>query len=158
MNRFPPEVIAAAQAAEKAYYPLGPFVSVSLAQWALESNYGLALSGANNPFGIKANQAQIASGQCRACWTHETINGNYIKVIQYFASYPDLQGAFMAHAHLLATSPYYVKAQHAATPDAYAEALQGVYATGIPGQPYGASLIAIMKGANLYQYDVTHTG
>jgi hypothetical protein len=40
MGQFPQDVINAAKAAEAAFYPKGPFVSIILAQWALESGYG----------------------------------------------------------------------------------------------------------------------
>ena len=153
MTQFPLDVIAAAQAAEKAFYPLGPFVSVSLAQWALESAYGRAEpADSNNPFGIKA----VAGQDSVVAETHETLHGVYVELPQHFAKYASLEDAFMAHAKLLATAPCYHAAQAAQTPDAYATALQGVYATGIPGHPYGAALIAIMKSANLYQFDVAH--
>ena len=150
MTFFPSEVIIAAQAAEKAFYPYGPFVSVSLAQWALESAYGTAEpAGSNNPFGIKS----VAGQDSVVAWTHETLHGVYVRIPQHFAKYDNLSEAFMAHAKLLATSPWYHAAQHAQTADEYAQALQGIYATGIPGHPYGAALIAIMRAADLYQYD-----
>ena len=150
MTQFPTEVIAAAQASEKAFWPNGPFPSVSLAQWALESAYGADMpAGSDNPFGIKAvaGQADVVA------WTHETLHGVYVSLPQHFAKYANMNEAFLAHAKLLATAPCYHAAQAAQTPDAYAMALQGVYATGIPGHPYGLALIAIMKSANLYQYD-----
>jgi flagellum-specific peptidoglycan hydrolase FlgJ len=150
MASYPEEIILAATAAENAYYPYGPFVSVSLAQWALESAYGRAEPvGSNNPFGIKAvaGQAEVVS------MTHETLHGHYVEIPQAFAKYDNVAEAFMAHARLLATSPWYRAAQHAQTADEYAQCLQGIYATGIPGHPYGEALIVIMKGADLYQYD-----
>jgi len=150
MTQFPAEVIAAAQESERRFYPYGPFVSVSLAQWALESAYGHAEPAeSDNPFGIKAiaGQAEVVAE------THETLHGVYVELPQMFAKYASLADAFDAHAKLLATAPRYHAAQAAQTPDAYAMALQGVYATGIPGHPYGLALIAIMKSANLYQYD-----
>jgi hypothetical protein len=71
--------------------------------------------------------------------------------------YPSVAEAFDAHAELLATSHYYFSARAAipsgiteASANAFANALTGVYAT---APNYGASLIAIMKGDNLYQYD-----
>ena len=152
-NQFPPEVVAAAQASEWKFYPYGPFASVSLAQWALESAYGRAEPPASdNPFGIKAvpGQADVVA------MTHETLHGIYVALPQHFAKFDSLEEAFDAHAKLLATAPCYHAAQHAQTPDEYAHALLHIYATGIPGHPYDAALIAIMRGANLYQYDVQH--
>jgi flagellum-specific peptidoglycan hydrolase FlgJ len=149
MSKFTAEAIAAAQDAQRRW---NIFASVSLAQWALESNYGAAQpSGSNNPFGIKAVDGQPFV----YAWTHETIDGRYVKVIQKFGCYQNLEAAFEAHARLLATSRYYVKAQHADNPKTFARDLNGIYATGIPGHPYDDALIAIMDGADLYQYDLT---
>jgi flagellum-specific peptidoglycan hydrolase FlgJ len=152
MGQFPDDVIEAARAAELKYYPLGPFVSVSLAQWALESAYGRAEpAGSDNPFGIKA----VAGQASVVAMTHETLHGVYVALPQRFAVYASLSEAFDAHAKLLATAPCYHAAQAAQTPEDYAMALQGVYATGIPGHPYGNALIALMKTFDLYQYDRT---
>lgn len=151
---IPPEVLAAARAAHAHYFPKGPFVSVTIAQWAVESAWGKSQSGKNNFFGIKANSQQIADKQATARWTQETKGGVYMKVIQWFADYPSVDAGFMAHAYLLATSKIYVDAQHAATPDVYALALEhDGYATGIPGHPYGQTLISVMKANNLYAFD-----
>ena len=156
MPAIPASVIAAANSAHAAYFPRGPFVSVTLAQWIIESAWGTVVSGANNYFGIKATAAQIHDGHATARWTHETRGGQYIKTVQYFADYPDAEACFQAHARLLATSPIYKEAQNAVTADAYAMALdQDGYATGIPGHPYGETLIAVMKENKLYAYDET---
>jgi len=56
VSSFPPEIISAAQTAQAAY---GVPASVTLAQWALESDYGQHMpQGSNNPFGIKAKPGQ----------------------------------------------------------------------------------------------------
>ena len=151
MPLFPPDVIAAAQASHAKYFPLGPYASVSLAQWAVESAYGRVMSGANNPFGIKATAAQIAAGEATIRWTQEFIDGEYQKVQQYFADYPDLTGAFEAHARLLATSPIYIEAQRASTVDYYVIAMARHYAT---DPNYASKILAIIRQNNLTQYDV----
>jgi hypothetical protein len=149
MSTFPFGVVAAAQAAQRRW---NIFASVTLAQWALESAFGRAEpAGSNNPFGIKA----VAGQPSVSAWTHETLNGRYVSVIQNFAAFANIDDAFEAHARLLATSRYYVEAQHADNPKSFALALQGVYATGIPGHPYGLALIALMDENDLYQYDLT---
>jgi hypothetical protein len=150
--RFSPDVVAAAQAADRKYTI---FASVSLAQWAVESDYGRAMPpDSNNPFGIKAvgDQPYVAS------WTHETIGARYIKVVQRFARFASIAEAFEAHAKLLATSGYYVAARHALNPRQFANDLTGIYATGIPGHPYGEALIAIMDANDLYQFDAKRPG
>jgi flagellum-specific peptidoglycan hydrolase FlgJ len=70
-----------------------------------------------------------------------------------FRVYHNVAESITDHAKLLATSAAYHQAmasRHA--PDAFANALTGVYAA---DPQYGANLIAIMRLYNLYQYDVT---
>ena len=151
---FTPELIAAAQASEAKFYPLGPFVSISLAQWAVESAYGRAQSGKNNFFGIKANAAQIAAGKATACRTREFIDGEYQTEVLYFADYASLQECFDAHATLL-TEPSlkwaYGECWTAPTPQAYAIALGKHYAT---APNYPEVLMGVINQWSLTQYDV----
>ena len=150
--RFTP-VIPYAVASHAKFYPRGPFASITLAQWAIESAYGRHMSGRNNCFGIKATAAQIQMGQATSRWTHETLGGQYQKMLQYFADYNTLGDCFDAHAHLL-TTPWYQRCIDATTSREYAHALWLChYATGIPGHPYDAALIAVMDANDLYQFD-----
>ena len=57
----PPYLIAAAQSSHKKFWPKGPFVSVNIAQFGLESDWGKTQSGVNNFFGIKANASPALS-------------------------------------------------------------------------------------------------
>jgi hypothetical protein len=142
---FPPDVIAAAQASQKTWkIP----AAVTLAQWALESNWGKAMPiGSNNPFGIKA-----AAGQPYVeAHTREVIKHKSITVLAKFRKFASLNEAFDQHGHLLATALPYAHARTlVGNPDAFADALTGVYAT---DPNYGALLKKIMKSHNLYQYD-----
>lgn len=147
MGSFAQVVIDAAVASKKKWnIP----ASVALAQWALESNFGLAVpSGSNNPFGMKALEGQPF------VWatTREFINGKYVTVKAKFRKFGSLSAAFDAHGQLLATAPAYAKARmFRADPDGFADALSGVYAT---DPHYGIKLKAIMKQFNLYQYDLS---
>jgi len=156
MNLFPENIITGAKAAEAAFYPKGPYVSIILAQWGLESDYGKYVSGKNNYFGIKATLAQIAAKQATIRLTHETIQGVYRPMYQYFADYPDVTTGFMAHSALLCEPSMewaYGDCWRAQTPQAYAHALREHYATGQPNDPYDVVLITIMDENNLYQYD-----
>lgn len=150
MSQFPADVVAAAQASHAKYFPLGPYASVSLAQWAIESAYGRAMSGKNNPFGIKATQTQIAAGEATVRWTKEFYGGQYHSVKQYFADYPDQSGAFDAHAKLLATSPVYAEAQRASTVHDYVVAMARHYAT---APNYASVILGVIQANNLTQYD-----
>lgn len=147
--------IDAAQRSHAKVYPRGPFTSVILAQFGIESNWGTEPSGDHNYFGIKANKSQIAAMQCTIRWTHETLpSGQYVKIAQYFADYDTIDECFDAHAALLCTS-HYIDCQHAATPEEYCHALWADgYATGIPGHPYDTVLINVINTMNLKQYDL----
>jgi len=142
---FPPDVIAAAQASHNAWkIP----ASVTLAQWALESNWGRAMpAGSNNPFGIKA-----AAGQPYVkATTREVIRGQSVNVVARFRRFASMSEAFDQHGRLLATAHPYAHARTLANnPNAFADALTGVYAT---DPNYGTALKRIMKSHNLYQYD-----
>ena len=149
-NPFPSDVIAAAQASHQRFYPKGPFASITLAQWAVESGYGKHMSGVNNPFGIQATKFQIAAHEARLVWSREWNGKQYVPREEWFASYPSLEAAFNAHAELL-TTPHYQRCMDAQTPEAYAEAL---HACGYATAPnYASTLISVIRQYNLTQYD-----
>ena len=150
MSQFSQDVVEAAQAAHRAFFPKGPFASVTLAQWALESGFGKHLSGVNNPFGIKATAAQRAAGKARLCVTKEFVNGAYRVEDLWFADYVTLSEAFEAHARLLALSPIYAAAQAQADVPSYVRAMAKHYAT---APNYAEVLLGIIKTYNLEQYD-----
>jgi hypothetical protein len=142
---FPQDVIAAAQASQTAWkIP----ASVTLAQWALESNWGRAMpTGSNNPFGIKAAQGQPYVEAS----TREVINGQSVTVVARFRKFASINEAFDQHGRLLATARPYAHARTLINdPDAFADALTGVYAT---DPNYGTVLKRLMKSYNLYQYN-----
>ena len=142
---FPAAVIAGAQASEKTWkIP----AAITLAQWALESNWGKAMPpGSNNPFGIKAK----AGEPYVEANTHEVIKGKRVLVVAKFRKFASLDDAFDQHGRLLATAGAYAHARTLiSNPDAFADALTGVYAT---DPSYGTKLKTTMKAHNLYQYD-----
>lgn len=156
-SRYPASVIAGARAASRLKAgATAPFASINAVQWALESAYGKALSGKNNFFGIKATPAQIAAGKATKRLTHETINGVYQAKDLYFADYDSPAECFAAHTALL-TDPKmgwaYSECWSAKDADSYAMALQKHYATGVPGHPYGETLIQWMRRDGLYELD-----
>lgn len=154
---FPsPDVIAAAQASHRKFFPRGPFVSVILAQYGLESAWGKYPSGLNNFFGIKANAAQIASGAYTNRSTEEQhASGQRYKIMAPFANYATLEDGFDAHATLL-TSLHYAPCAAAQTPEAYCQALQKCgYATALN---YASSLINIITQSGLKKYDQAFGG
>ncbi|MBV8564930.1 MAG: glucosaminidase domain-containing protein [Methylobacteriaceae bacterium] len=142
---FPADVVSAAQLSHgKWEVP----ASVTLAQWALESNWGKAMpAGSNNPFGIKASAGQ-AFVEAR---TREVINGQSVVIMAEFRKFASLDEAFDQHGRLLATSSFYIRAMAVRDdPNAFADALTGVYAT---APNYGAVLRGLMKSYKLTRFD-----
>lgn len=146
------EWIEAAKAAHTKFFPRGPFVSCQLAQFGLESGWGVHASGKNNFFGIKATVSQIAVGQATPRVTKEQRpNGSWYTITAYFADYENLADGFIAHADLLC-HPWYADCQRAMTPEEYCAALQkDGYATALN---YASTLVGIIESMNLKQYDV----
>jgi flagellum-specific peptidoglycan hydrolase FlgJ len=72
-------------------------------------------------------------------------------VVARFRRFASMNEAFDQHGRLLATDRPYAHARTLANdPDAFADALTGVYAT---DPNYGTLLKRIMKSHNLHQYD-----
>lgn len=136
-------VIAAAQAAAKKW---GVPASISLAQWALESGWGAHAPG-NNCFGIKA----LPGYDVQEFPTHEVIKGHLVPCVQHFAKFADLAQAFACHAKLIATAPVYAGAMRALpNMDRFITLMAAHYAT---DPQYAAKVLAVIKSANLTQYD-----
>ncbi len=157
MSKVPADIAAAARASQRKW---GIPASVSLAQWALESGWGSAVSGKNNYGGITAKVKDAVFPfvpgtplePATLCWTHENWQGKRVKCQRWFKDYDTPQLFFEAHAKLLATGAPYANARSKLPdPRAFADALTGVYAT---APDYGKQLKAIMGGsANLYAYN-----
>jgi hypothetical protein len=122
--------------------------AVTLAQWAVESAWGAAMPpGSNNPFGIKA----VASQPAVESLTHEVVNGETVTITARFRQFESIAEAFDEHGRLLATSPAYSNAmQQVQNPEAFADALTGVYAT---DPDYGLKLKWVMQNYKLTMYD-----
>jgi hypothetical protein len=135
-----------AMAAQRQY---GVPASVTIAQAIDESGWGQSYLSVqdHNLFGIKG--AGPAGSDLQP--TQEYQNGQLVTRIASFRAYNSAAQSIDDHGQLLATSPYYTQAmaqrQH---PDAFANALTGVYATD-PG--YGQKLIGLMQQYNLYRFD-----
>lgn len=137
-------VVEAAQRSQREY---GIPASVTMAQWALESDFGRAMpSGSNNPFGIKA----VGGQDHVVAWTHEVYNGISKRVQAAFAKFASIDDAFSAHAKIFFNGHYKAALAVKDNPDKFAQALTGVYAT---DPHYGVKLIGIMKKYDLYAYN-----
>lgn len=81
---------------------------LTLAQWALESGWGMSQPG-NNPFGIKAYPHCFGT-QDLPTW--EVRRGMKIRRTETFATFPTLADAFLKHNALLVTGkPYFAAYQ-----------------------------------------------
>jgi hypothetical protein len=144
-GQIPPEVSDAAMDSRKHW---NVPASVTIAQWAVESAWGASMPpDSNNPFGIKATASQPAVESL----THEVVNGETITITARFRQFASLSEAFDLHGKLLATgSPYKPAMAKADDPEAFADALTGVYAT---DPNYGTTLKYVIKNYGLSQYD-----
>jgi hypothetical protein len=142
---IPDAILNAAIAARRKW---GVPISVTLAQWALESDWGSAMpAGSNNPFGIKAGRGQPSSD---AATEEENPDGTRVTIVGTFRKFSTLEQAFDEHAKLLATNPVYAGAMaNKDDPDKFADGLKR-YAT---ASNYTVSLKHWMKVNDLYQYD-----
>ena len=144
-GKLPQDVVDAAIASNKKW---SVPASVTLAQWAVESAWGASMPpGSNNPFGIKAIGDQPAVDSA----TREVENGQSINIVAKFRRFDSVVEAFDLHGKLLATaSPYASAMQQAKNPDAFADALTGVYAT---DPEYGVTLKWVIHNYGLDLYD-----
>jgi Mannosyl-glycoprotein endo-beta-N-acetylglucosaminidase len=144
-GQVPSEIVEAAVASRvKWTVP----ASITLAQWAVESAWGAAMPpGSNNPFGIKAVGDQPAVESA----TREVVAGESITIQAKFRKFASLSEAFDVHGRLLATVPLYgVAMQNKDDPEAFADALTGVYAT---DPAYGTTLKYVIKAYGFAVYD-----
>ena len=145
-GRTPPENVS--RAARASQLKWGIPASVTLAQWALESAWGSRMPpGSNNPFGIKARRGDpsVSSG------TEEVINNQRIRIKAGFRKFASIDDAFDHHGKLLATGRPYTRARtKLPDPDAFADALTGVYAT---DPKYGTKLKSLMNANNFYRFN-----
>jgi flagellum-specific peptidoglycan hydrolase FlgJ len=79
---------------------------LTVAQWALESNWGTHQPG-NNCFGIKAYEGCYG---VQLLQSTEVINGVRTPVIEKFATFPTLDACFAKHANLFTTGKPYAQA------------------------------------------------
>ncbi len=63
------------------------FPEVVAAQFGVESDHGLQVTGKNNYFGIKATQAEIDAGQSTLAPTFEEVNGKKVRVMAHFKNF-----------------------------------------------------------------------
>lgn len=138
-------------------YPSDFFMSIMLAQWALESDYGrseLALM-ANNFTGHKT------TGWTGEVYRKDTIEDDgtgkkFVAKSEPFRKYASANEWAKHHASWLQRLPQtYAKAISAKTVEEQAGALQGTYAT---DTGYKEKLLKVIKADNLLKYDKPKSG
>ena len=136
----PPDVVEAAIASRQKW---SVPASVTLAQWAVESAWGAAMPpDSNNPFGIKA----VGTDPAVDAQTREVVSGKDIVIVAKFRKFASISEAFDMHGKLLATNRVYAPAMAKKDdPEAFSDALTGVYAT---DPQYGATLKYVIKTYN----------
>jgi len=144
---FIDDVAPGAMATQRRY---GVPAAVTIAQAIDESGWGRSALSVNghNLFGIKGTGP--AGSELMS--TQEYENGQWVTTQAPFRAYHNFAESIEDHGELLATSGYYTQAMASrGNPDAFANALTGVYAT---DPQYGQDLIQIMQQFDLYRYDV----
>jgi flagellum-specific peptidoglycan hydrolase FlgJ len=143
---FIDQVAPGAVAAQRQY---GVPAAVTIAQAIDESGWGqssLAIRD-HNLFGIKG--AGPAGSDVLP--TQEYDGGQPVTRMASFRAYDNFAQSIEDHGKLLATSGYYGQAMaERQDPNAFANALTGVYAT---DPDYGPKLIGLMQTYDLYRYD-----
>jgi hypothetical protein len=122
--------------------------SVTLAQWALESDFGrLTPPSSNNPFRVKATDGQ-EKVEARMKQTLDKMDA-YARVD--FRVYHSLAEAFDDHARSIAESSWYAAARPA-LPDAL-RFVDALTEAGGNDPRYGANLRQLIGAYNLHQFD-----
>src|SRR5580658_6863582 len=148
---FIAHIAPGALAAQRQY---GVPAAVTIAQAIDESGWGQSLlaSQDNNLFGIKG------SGPAGSVVlpTQEYENGQWVTINAPLRAYSNVAQSIADHSLLLATGSSYQQAMaDRRSPDEFANALTGVYAT---NPDYGSDLIQLMQQYDLYRYDAPATG
>ena len=139
-------LLPAVQACQRAN---GIPASFTLAQAALESGWGERAPG-NNLFGVKADRAW--KGPTVDVPTHEVIKGVRVPMVCKFRAYPTLSASVADRADFFLKNPRYKGCFKEKGGEAWARA---VAAAGYATDPsYAKSLIAVMRGRNMAQYDI----
>jgi len=139
-------LLPAAQACQRAH---GIPASFTLAQAALESGWGERAPG-NNLFGVKADRSW--KGPTVDVPTHEVIKGKRVPMVCKFRAYPTLSASVADRADFFLKNPRYKDCFKQKDGEGWARA---VAVAGYATDPsYEKSLIAVMRGRNMAQYDI----
>jgi flagellar protein FlgJ len=118
---------------------------VVIAQWILESKWGLCDLGANNFFGhtYAATKKYLKNPQYVIRIDRYLLNGEWIKRQMRFSRYQDLAECFLVHGMYLSASPLYQDAfNHVNSPELFARIIAKKYAA---DPDYAIKLITLMR-------------
>lgn len=140
-----------APAAVESMHSSKVFASFTIAQSALESNWGrslLAVKG-KNLFGVKANAAW--KGEVLEMQTREFVNDQWVSVIAKWRLYKTWLESLDDHARFFHENPRYAGCFAASDGEGFARAVaKAGYAT---DPDYAQKLIATMRARNLARFD-----
>jgi flagellar protein FlgJ len=139
-------LLPAAQACQRAH---GIPASFTLAQAALESGWGERAPG-NNLFGVKADRAW--KGKTVDVPTHEVVGGKRVAMVCKFRAYTTLSDSIADRADFFLKNKRYAACFKERDGEGWARAVaEAGYAT---DPSYTKSLIAVMRGRNMAQFDI----
>lgn len=127
----------------------GLYASVTLAQAAIESDYGRSelATTYNNYFGIKAH----GNNQSVSLKTTEYEDGKEVTITDGFSVYPSADRCFLDYARLLGLGSTYASVRQASSPQ---EAAWAVQTSGYATDPsYAEKIISIINEYDLTKYD-----
>jgi len=127
--------------------------SVTLAQAAVESGYGLSglVEKALNFFGIKASKSW--SGDTVYLPTNEYENGKYVSTVAAFRSYDSVLQSFADHSDFLRQNSRYSAAFQTTNPYDFVDAISAAgYAT---SPSYASTVKNVIKQYDLTKYDLS---
>lgn len=144
-----------APSAQKLQREYGVLASVSMAQAALESNFGTSQLSAtyNNLFGVKTD---ITDGNGVNLPTLEFIDGEMVERSERFKVYSSWEESMRAHAELIYygtswNSEYYVAVKNGKS---YQEQADGLQSAGYATDPdYATKIVEMIETWQLYNYD-----
>ena len=142
---FPDTVRSLAKFIEKQYKVP---VAITLAQFALESRFGLSALNDHNYFGhtFAAVKRYMTDPAALAAYDRNYENGKWIRVRVRFARYNSVADCFMTHGKYLSGSSIYKKAFKAKTVEGFARELGKRYAV---DPDYAIKLITIIRRYHL---------
>lgn len=124
------------------------FASVCIAQAVQETGWGKYPSAQNNYWGRKG----VAGDDMEQAATFEYVGGECVNIVDGFKNYPSIEAGIEDYCILLTQEPCYTEVPHHYPCDieSYVKTLGPIYAT---DPNYAESILRIIRGANLTQYD-----